>query len=88
MSEESMCQIEDSKECKAYIGSKIIKAVPMLEHTFVNDIKGKGVNPNEETREGYMVVYPNGYKSWSPKEVFEQAYRLISDSEKLITKNH
>lgn len=29
-------------------------------------------NPNDE---GYLVKYPDGYESWSPKKVFEEAYR-------------
>lgn len=28
-----------------------------------------------EAEEGYKVVYEGGYESWSPKEVFEAAYR-------------
>ena len=34
-----------------------------------------------EPKEGYKIMYPDGYTSWSPKVVFENAYRLISDSE-------
>jgi hypothetical protein len=26
-------------------------------------------------QEGYKVIYRDGYESWSPKEVFEEAYR-------------
>lgn len=44
---------------KKYIGTKIIKAEPEME---------EGV-------EGYKVVYEDGYVSWSPKDVFEKAYR-------------
>lgn len=45
---------------KQYIGTKIIHAEPM----------------ERNGREGYRVVYePDGYESWSPKEVFEEAYR-------------
>jgi hypothetical protein len=29
-----------------------------------------------------MIIYPDGYVSWSPKEVFEAAYREISVDEK------
>jgi hypothetical protein len=28
-----------------------------------------------------MVVYEDGYASWSPKETFERAYRLVTDAE-------
>lgn len=26
--------------------------------------------------DGYLVDYPDGYKSWSPKETFEEAYKV------------
>lgn len=50
---------------KAYIGTKIIHAEPL-------DLDGKP---------GYRVVYPDGYRSWSPKVVFESAYREITQDE-------
>jgi hypothetical protein len=28
-----------------------------------------------ENSRGYKVVYPDGYVSWSPKDVFEEAYK-------------
>ena len=35
-----------------------------------------GVVPRVMNREdGYKVVYEDGYESWSPKEVFEKAYK-------------
>ena len=43
---------------KTYIGVKKVEAYP-------EDRDGKP---------GYAVIYPYGYKSWSPKEVFEAAY--------------
>ncbi len=36
---------------------------------------------NSKNRQGYKVIYPDGYISWSPKEVFEAAYRVISKEE-------
>lgn len=66
---------------ETYIGTKIIKAEPMDECTFLRTEKGEDVE-NRETRPGYKVKYDNDYVSWSPKEVFEAAYRKISDSEK------
>lgn len=62
---------------KTYVGTKIIKAMPCNENEFKKD-------SNEESagREGYAVKYPDGYTSWSPKEAFESAYRLITDGEK------
>lgn len=48
---------------KRYIGTKIIHAEPQVDHQA------------GEPREGYKVVYADGYTSWSPKEAFEEAYR-------------
>lgn len=66
---------------KSYIGSKIIQGEEMDECTFLSTEKGKDVS-NRETRLGYKVVYADGYISWSPKAVFETAYREISSGEK------
>lgn len=44
---------------KKYLGVKLIEA----------ELQVKGI------RDGYKVVYPDGYVSWSPKDVFEEAYR-------------
>ena len=67
---------------KAYIGCKVIKATPMKHHDFLEQIKmDEGPFPLED-KEGYCVEYPDGYMSWSPKEVFEGAYREITEEEK------
>lgn len=75
---------------KQYIGSKIVQAEPAYRFTGVKpDYKAPGQIGNEETialledsgweitdkEDGYEVVYEDGYQSWSPKEVFEAAYR-------------
>jgi len=60
---------------KNYIGVKRIKAELMSEIAFINKIKNEDVPQNQEDRLGYLVEYPDGYKSWSPKDVFEEAYR-------------
>ena len=44
---------------RQYIGTKIIFAEPCEK---------SGVP-------GYRVIYPDGYESWSPQAVFEEAYR-------------
>lgn len=73
------------EKSKLFIGCKIIKAKEMNELAFINKIKNQDVPQNREDRPGYLVEYPDGYKSWSPKEVFENAYRLVTASEfKLI----
>lgn len=60
---------------KKYIGSKIVTAEPMRRSDW-HESKGWPI-PMEEgwDREGYKVRYEDGYESWSPKEVFEAAYR-------------
>ena len=60
---------------RKYIGTKIIHAEP------ANRVDGvicsvDAMAPTVATVEhGYKVVYPDGYESWSPKAVFEEAYR-------------
>jgi len=77
---------------KAYIGAKIIQAEPMDEVTFLKEVKKESrveLIENRETRPGYHVLYPGHYHSWSPKEVFEEAYRPINEGEKdLIFHEH
>jgi len=70
-------------EEKLYIGAKIITAYPLDECSFLKDFKGQNVS-DRETRAGYLVKYPDGYISWSPKETFETAYREVTDSEKAM----
>ena len=59
---------------RQYIGTKLIEAES------ANRVDGKiqPANwpvPNDALVEpGYKVRYPDGYESWSPKEVFERAY--------------
>lgn len=68
---------------KNYIGVKIVKAEPMTKGEFE---KRKGsVSPllEKDSAEGYMVKYPDGYVSWSPKDAFETAYRPL-DCEEFI----
>lgn len=69
---------------KTYIGAKIIQAEPMDEVTFLTTVKKEILRADRETRPGYLVIYPDGYKSWSPKDVFETAYREVTESEKAL----
>ena len=54
-----------------YIGCKKIKAEPAPATEDVGEY--------EKGDPGYKVVYPDGYVSWSPKEVFEEAYKAIDE---------
>ena len=48
-----------------YIGTKVVLAEPQ----------------GRDGAEGYAVIYEDGYRSWSPREVFERCYRRITTSE-------
>ena len=50
-----------------YIGTKIIEAEPCKAW--------KDTKLHKAGEDGYKVRYPDGYESWSPKGVFEEAYR-------------
>ena len=69
----------------AYIGTKIILAEPMTETEFLNTYK-KGSNEESQGREGYLVQYSDNYNSWSPKEIFETAYRGVTEEERGLLK--
>ena len=64
-----------------YIGSKIVDAEPSIRAVLANGstVYYDGDVPAPEEGElrlaGYKVRYEDGYESWSPKEVFEAAYR-------------
>ncbi len=65
---------------KKYIGTKEVQAEPMSLGEF---IQLTGRNPymnstvsHDNSEEGYIVEYSDGYKSWSPKQTFENAYKL------------
>lgn len=64
-------------ELAKYIGTKLIKAKPMTRGEY-NEYRGWKIPENENPQdEGYLVVYvdSNDYVSWSPKDVFERAYK-------------
>ena len=52
-----------------YIGTKLIEAIPA----------------QKDGEDGYKVVYPDGYNSWSPADVFERAYLPLSLNTSLNT---
>lgn len=64
-----------------YIGIKIIKAVPMTGVEFAREHPALGFKGCDHEAEGYEVTYPDGYCSWSPKDVFESAYFPMTDSD-------
>jgi hypothetical protein len=70
---------------KKYIGFKMIEAEPMTVAEY-----NKQVRPlvySGVSQEGYKVSYPDGYQSWSPKDVFEKAYMQIGDNNTITQEN-
>ena len=60
---------------KKYIGTKEVSATPAWQIDGTVYPKD-GVVPRPMNRkDGYKVVYEDGYESWSPKDVFEKAYK-------------
>ena len=59
---------------KKYIGLKVVKAEPMTM-TEAQKVLGRELKPATLEEDGYLVEYKDGYKSWSPKSVFEEAYK-------------
>lgn len=64
-----------------YIGTKLVEAEPAYRvsndrahHIIVTDPADAFAN-YPQVEEGYRVRYQDGYESWSPKDVFEEAYR-------------
>lgn len=58
-----------------YLGTKLIQAEPLNLGDY-NKRRGWTIPENEDpNKDGYYIVYPDGYVSWSPKEIFKEAYR-------------
>jgi hypothetical protein len=61
-----------------YLGVKLVEAETMTLGDY-NNSRGWTIPENEDpAREGYRILYPDGYISWSPKEIFEDAYRRVT----------
>lgn len=59
---------------KKFIGTKVVMAEPMTM-TEAQKVLGREIKPATVEEDGYLVEYKDGYKSWSPKSVFEEAYK-------------
>jgi hypothetical protein len=72
---------------KKYIGFKLIQAEPMNLGDY-NSLRGWQI-PNDEDpkKEGYKVIYTDGYVSWSPNEVFDKSYMEIGDNNTITQDN-
>ena len=62
-----------NNEKKLYIGTEIVKAMPMTMAK-AQKMLGRAIKSAIGEEDGYLVEYKDGYMSWSPKSVFEEAY--------------
>lgn len=66
---------------KKYVGTKLIEAEPMTRGAY-NEYRGWTIPVDENPAdEGYLVRYSDNYVSWSPKEIFDAAYREYDQGE-------
>ena len=75
---------------KQYTGTKTVKAVPMTygEAHERGLIRENAYVEEYNDNKGYHVIYPDGYESWSPAEVFEDAYKLsVQNQRQFIFQN-
>ena len=61
---------------KKYISRKEVMAEPMNELQAVELGYARPNDDNHEWREGYHILYPDGYHSWCPKQQFEATNQL------------
>jgi hypothetical protein len=61
-----------------YLGVKLISAEPM-DSEDAEKLLNREFETSYQHYLGYLVEYEDGYKSWSPKEAFEKAYRKIDN---------
>lgn len=60
------------------IGIKMVELLAMTAAVALE--KGYKTNGKSGSDEGYEVTYPDGYKSWCPKEVADASYFKLSEA--------
>lgn len=91
--EEAMGQLADWK-CHKIVKAGKITAMPQTReiqgqwHVMVEDVNGApttiemppdAFNRGTPARGDYIVIYDDGYKSWSPAKAFEDGYERLSE---------
>ena len=69
----------ESKLFRKYTGTKTVEALPATaieaKQKFNANIPNRVVDANPG-KEGYVIDYPDGYRSWCPKKEFEDSYKI------------
>lgn len=91
--EEAMGQLADWK-CHKIVKAGKITAMPQTReiqgqwHVMVEDVNGVPItiemppdafNRRAPARGDYIIIYDDGYKSWSPAKTFEDGYERLSE---------
>lgn len=67
---------------KKYIGTKQVEATPMTMGIAYDKCllhRDTVLCAGDRHKDGYYLLYENGYESWCPKDEFEKTYRPILD---------
>lgn len=81
-------EFERMRVLKKYIGFKMIEAEPMTAYEAGQHLaRPIDISDAGKQRDGYLVKYPDGYVSWSPKDVFEKAYMQVGDNNTITNDN-
>ena len=65
---------------KKYLGKKEVLASSMsMGDAYDKGLLQSGLESSrvDRNKQGYLVEYSNGYQSWSPKDVFDNSYKVI-----------
>lgn len=65
---------------KKYLGKKEVLASSMsMGDAYDKGLLQSGLESSrvERNKQGYLVEYSNSYQSWSPKDVFDNSYKVI-----------
>lgn len=60
---------------RQFTGTKTVKA-GVVSRKAAEHLLGRKINDKTLDEPGYLIEYPDGYKSWSPAKAFEDAYKI------------
>lgn len=75
---ENVCSGIATGPMPCYIGVKRVRAVPMTYIEYCQYKNQECEQDQNPPKDGYFVVYPDGYESWCPKAQFEEANRPVN----------
>lgn len=62
---------------RVFIGTKILAADPMTRGAYNLYRRWTPPEGEDQSVDGYIVQYTDGYQSWSPKPQFDEAYQTL-----------